>query len=583
MPPTLKRPLAGFTGTHRIARVKVLVIGSGGREHALVRGLLRSARQPDVFCAPGNGGTDLPLNGRAATNVPIKADDLDALVAFARREKMDLTIVGPEDPLCAGIVDRFQAAGLRIFGPTSSAARIEGDKAFAKRLMHAAGVPTAEARVFSPTDSEIRRARTRPDASDRSLFRGMEPVRRFLVPRDRPLIVRPAAPAEDQFTFRCMTAQEALVAAERLLDQRIAGDAGAAIFIEDWHFTGFDNAREYILTRDQPLVVKAAGLAKGKGVFVCDEPVDALRAAEKLMVDRIFGDAGATIVVEEKLIGVETSLHALVDGNTIYVLEAARDHKRLKDGDAGPNTGGMGAFSHHGLLNDADLARIERDIFVPTVNALSVEGAPFRGVLYAGLMLTAGGPKVLEFNCRFGDPETQPLLMRLRTDLLDVLEATVDGRLAQITLDWDPRPAVCVVMASGGYPDEVRTGIEIHGLSPSPIKGEGRGEGSHGPRPRSAASISEPRPSGSRFLPETEGSLHEPQSPAPADADLFIFHAGTRRTEGHTYTSGGRVLGVTAVGDSLETARRRVYDAAEKIEFEGMQYRRDIAKDPHAT
>lgn len=444
--------------------MKVLVIGGGGREHAIVRGLLRSPRRPDVYCAPGNGGTERTLDGRAASNVPIAADRIDDLVKFARGERIDLTIVGPEEPLTLGIVDRLTAAGLRVFGPTAAAARIEGDKAFAKRIMFETGVPTAEARIFGPSDHE-RMITARPKDA-----RGVE--------------------------------------------------------IE----TGFDRARTYLETRDEALVVKAAGLAKGKGVFMCADPAEAIRIAEKLMVDRILGPAGETIVVEERIGGTEASVLALVDGRTIYVMEAARDHKRLNDGDLGPNTGGMGAFSTPGLLDDRMLRQIEERVFVPIVDALAYHGAPYRGVLYAGMMLTPGGPKVLEFNARLGDPEAQAILMRLESDLLDMFEAATDGRLDQIELRWDPRPSVCVVMAAAGYPDSPRTGDFIEGLDDAAL------------------------------VPET-----------------FVFHAGTaRRAHERIVTAGGRVLGVTALGDTFAAARERAYDAVGRIRFEGAQYRRDI-------
>jgi len=445
---------------------KTLVVGSGGREHALVRGLLRSRRRPQVFCAPGNAGTDAPIDGRVAQNVPIPASDLDALVDFARRERIDLTLVGPEEPLCLGLVDRLAAAGLRAFGPTAEAAQLEGDKVFAKQLMQATGIPTAEARIFAPGGQEQ-------------------------ILMDRP-------------------------------------KEGGPNFVD----RAFDRARAYLETRDEPLVVKASGLARGKGVFVCRDPAEAIRAAEMLMVQRVFGAAGDTILVEERLTGREASLLALVDGRTIYMLEAARDYKRLNDNDAGPNTGGMGACSMGGLLDDALMRQIEEQIFVPIVDAMAYRGTPYRGVLYAGLMLTPGGPKVLEFNCRLGDPEAQAILMRLEGDLLEALEAATEGRLDQADLHWDRRPSVCVVMAAAGYPDAPREGDPIEGLS-------------------DAATIQ----------------------------DCCVFHAGTARdATGQVVTSGGRVLGVTALGDTTQQARERAYDAVERIRFAGMQFRRDIGQ-----
>ncbi|MCH8807357.1 MAG: phosphoribosylamine--glycine ligase, partial [Planctomycetes bacterium] len=369
--------------------------------------------------------------------------DIDHVLAIARRESIDLTIVGPEDPLAAGLVDAFEQNGLRVFGPNAAAARLETDKAYAKQVMRQHAVPTAEARFFEE----------------------------------------------------------------------------------------FDAARAYIASRDQALVVKAAGLAKGKGVFVCDDPAAAILAAERLMIERAFGDAGAKILVEERLAGPEASVLAIVNGRTLFVLETAQDHKRLEDGDRGPNTGGMGAFSPTPTIDAETMGIIETQILIPVLDALVRDGIHYRGVLYAGLMLTAAGPKVLEFNCRFGDPEAQVLLMRLQSDLLDLLEAAVDGRLEQADVRWDPRPALCVVMASGGYPGSYKSGLPITGL--------------------------------------------------PDDAgrdDLTVFHAGTARRDGQLVTAGGRVLGVTALGDTLADARRRAYDAVERIGFEGACYRRDLGQ-----
>lgn len=418
--------------------MNVLVIGSGGREHALCRSLARSRRLTRLFALPGNAGTE-----SLGTNLPGDPCDIDHVLAIARRESIDLTIVGPEDPLAAGLVDAFEQNGLRVFGPNAAAARLEADKAYAKQVMRKHAVPTAEARFFEE----------------------------------------------------------------------------------------FDAARAYIASRDQALVVKAAGLAKGKGVFVCDDPAAAILAAERLMIERAFGDAGAKILVEERLAGPEASVLAIVNGRTLFVLETAQDHKRLEDGDRGPNTGGMGAFSPTPTIDAETMGIIETQILIPVLDALVRDGIHYRGVLYAGLMLTAAGPKVLEFNCRFGDPEAQVLLMRLQSDLLDLLEAAVDGRLEQADVRWDPRPALCVVMASGGYPGSYKSGLPITGL--------------------------------------------------PDDAgrdDLTVFHAGTARRDGQLVTAGGRVLGVTALGDTLADARRRAYDAVEKIEFEGACYRRDLGQ-----
>ena len=418
--------------------LNVLVVGSGGREHAICRSLARSARLGKLFTLPGNAGTEL-----LGTNVPGDSDDIEFALSVARREKIDLTVIGPEDPLAAGMADAFEAAGLRVFGPSAAAARLEADKAWAKQLMRQHAIPTAEARIFDD----------------------------------------------------------------------------------------YDLARTYISTRDEPLVVKAAGLAKGKGVIVCDDPSHGIIAAERMLKQGAFGEAGRRIVVEERLEGREVSLLALVDGRTMYVLEPAQDHKRLLDGDAGPNTGGMGSFSPADPI-EADTSRIiETQILVPTLDALIREGLCYRGVLYAGLMLTAGGPKVLEFNCRFGDPETQALLPRMKSDLLEAFEAVVDGRLEDIMIEWDSRHALCVVMASQGYPEKYRTGLPISGL------------------------------------------------PDDADRDdLVVFHAGTRKEGDQIVTAGGRVLGVTTLGETRAAARARAYEVCEQIRFDGAQYRRDLGR-----
>ena len=426
--------------------MKVLVIGSGGREHAICHTLARSPRLEKLFILPGNAGTE-----SLGTNIPGDAGDIELALSIARREKIDLTIVGPEDPLAAGIVDAFQQAGQRVFGPTRAAAQLEADKAYAKQLMRQQAVPTAEARVF-----------------------------------------------------------------------------------EDYEL-----AHQYIATRDTPLVVKASGLAKGKGAIVCDDPADALLAAEKMLCDRVFGDAGAKIVVEERLEGREVSVLAIVDGTTLCILEPAQDYKRLADGDEGPNTGGMGSFSPSPTIDPDTRREIETKILVPTLDGFVRERIHFRGVLYAGLMLTAGGPKVLEFNCRFGDPETQAQLIRLKSDLLDLIEAAVEGRLDQADVRWDTRHALCVVMASGGYPGKYATGLPISGLSDAATRD-----------------------------------------------DLAVFHAGTRREGDTIVTGGGRVLGVTALGDTLADARRNAYEAVDRIHFEGAQCRRDLGLPcgtPHLT
>ncbi|HKI31113.1 MAG TPA: phosphoribosylamine--glycine ligase [Gemmataceae bacterium] len=421
--------------------MKVLVIGKGGREHALVWKLARSPRVTRVYCAPGNAGT-----AEDGVNVPIDVNDFDPLIRFAKQEQVGLTVVGPEDPLSQGITDVFQKAGLRVFGPSKEAAQLEASKAFAKQLMRHADVPSAEFRVF-----------------------------------DHP-----------------------------------------------------DPARHYIETREYPVVVKADGLAAGKGVVVCATTEDALAAIERIMVREEFGrSAGRRVIIEKRLDGEELSVQALVSGRTIVSLPPTQDHKPVFDNDEGPNTGGMGAYCPAPIGTPELMAQVEETILVPTVHAMKRSRHAFRGVLYAGLMLTNQGPRVLEFNCRFGDPETQPLMMRLKTDLLDLLEACVEDRLDEFPegrLEWDARPAVCVVMASGGYPGNFQKGKVLTGLA-------------------EAAKL----------------------------PDVKVFHAGTRREKDLVLTDGGRVLAVTALGDSLAEAKRNAYEAAGKIHFQGAHYRKDIA------
>jgi phosphoribosylamine--glycine ligase len=423
-----------------VVAMKVLVVGKGGREHALVWKLAQSPRAEQVFCTPGNAGT-----AEDGVNVPIETTDFDRLVSFVRKEKIELTVVGPEEPLARGIVDHFQKAGLRIFGPSRAAAQLEASKVFAKGLMRHADVPTAEFRIF-----------------------------------DHP-----------------------------------------------------EYARRYIETRDYPLVVKADGLAAGKGVIVCSTNEEALAAIERVMVREEFGRAaGRQVVVEKRLEGEELSILALVSGRTIVPFQPTQDYKAAFDNDTGPNTGGMGAYCPAPQGTPELMGIIERDVLVPTVHAMKRRRSPFRGVLYAGLIATNQGPRVLEFNCRFGDPETEPLLMRLRTDFLDLLEAVVDERLDTFEgrLEWDPRPAVCVVMASGGYPGNFAKGFPIKGLS-------------------EAAKL----------------------------PDVKIFHAGTRRENERIVTDGGRVLAVTALGETLAEAKRRAYEAVGCVQFHGAFFRRDIA------
>jgi phosphoribosylamine---glycine ligase len=419
--------------------MKVLVVGNGGREHALAWKIGQSSRVERVFVAPGNAGTAID-----AVNVDISATDIPKLIGFAKQNEIGLTVVGPEAALAVGLVDAFQREGLKAFGPSRAAADLESSKVFCKNLLRHADVATADYRVFR--------------------------------------------------------------------------DAKAAItYLKD---------RE-----DTPVVVKADGLAAGKGVIVCDNREQALAAVERMAVQKEFGDAGNQLVIEERLHGQEASVLALTDGHTILTMPACQDHKRAHDGDTGPNTGGMGAYCPTPLVTDQLLQKVEEKILVPTIHQLKRSRRPFRGILYAGLMITSQGVKVLEYNVRFGDPECQPLLMRLKSDLADLLEATVDDRLDEIAPpEWDPRPAVCVVMASEGYPGKYEKGQPIRGLD-------------------EAAKL----------------------------PDVKVFHAGTALKDGQVVTDGGRVLGVTALGPSISGAKLQAYTAVKSIRFSGAWCRKDIS------
>jgi phosphoribosylamine--glycine ligase len=418
--------------------MKILVIGGGGREHALIWKIRQSPRETQVYCAPGNAGI-----AAEAECVQTPGNDIEGLLNFALERKIDLTVVGPEEPLVKGIVDRFQGEGLVIFGVGANAAKLEGSKAFAKTLMKRHGIPTGDFESFS------------------------DPKK----------------------------------------------------------------ARKYVLDVGVPVVVKADGLAAGKGVFPCVSLKEALEALDLIMVKRAFGAAGETVVIEEFLKGEEASFLALTDGVTVIPFPSSQDHKAIYDGDRGPNTGGMGAYSPAPVVTSQLHDRIMEEIIRPTVQAMADEGCPYRGVLYAGLMISEGIPKVLEFNVRFGDPEAQPLLMRLDGDLVDLLEATAQGRLDQATATWDARASVCVVMASDGYPGPYEKGRPIYGLE-------------------EAAAID----------------------------DVVVFHAGTSERKGRIVTNGGRVLGVTARGADVGEAIRRAYEAVEKIHWDGAYFRRDIGK-----
>ena len=419
--------------------MKILVVGSGGREHALVWKLSRSPSVTQIFCAPGNGGT--AVDGE---NVRIPATETGRLRSFAQDHQIDLTVVGPEAPLVDGIVDDFRDANLRIFGPTRRAAQLEGSKTFAKDIMRRAGVPTADYRSFSRLEEAT---------------------------------------------------------------------------------TWIDSLEE------GPLVVKADGLAAGKGVVMCRSREQAREAATAMLHHGRFGSAGSDIVVEETLEGEEASILAIVDRDTIIPLATSQDHKRAHDGDLGPNTGGMGAYSPAPVVTDNIMDEIVRRILVPTVHEMKVQDCPFSGVLYAGLMLTQQGPKVLEFNVRLGDPEAQPVLMRLRSDLAQVLSLAADERLAEVEgLDWDPRPSVCVVMAAKGYPGDYETRHAIRGI-------------------------------------DAADRLN----------DCKVFHAGTANTTDGVTTTGGRVLGVTAMGEDVPDAKNAAYAAVNLIHWDGCWNRSDIS------
>jgi phosphoribosylamine---glycine ligase len=414
----------------------VLIVGSGGREHALAWKLAGSSRVTELFCAPGNPGI-----AEFADVVPIAVTDFPSIEKFVRQNSVEMVVIGPEDPLAMGLADRLRKMGVIVFGPNKAAAQIESDKWFAKEIMRHQAIPTAESRSFT------------------------DPM----------------------------------------------------------------SAEEFVKVRDEPIVIKAAGLAKGKGVVICYRPSDALETIDAMMRKGKFGDAGKRIVIEEMLSGPECSVLAFVQKRTIYLLEPAQDHKPVDDGDTGPMTGGMGAYSPTPVVTPAIMSQIERDIFVPMVDGMLREGIDYEGCLYAGLMLTANGPKVLEFNCRFGDPETQPLMMRLQTDLVDVIIAMSEGKLDQVELTWDKRPALCVVATSKGYPGEYPSGVPITGIEE-----------------------------------------------ADAMPDVKVFHSGTKMDGKTLVTDGGRVLGVTALGNTYMDARRRAYAALQKIHFDGMHYRKDI-------
>lgn len=419
--------------------MKILMVGSGGREHALIRKLKESPRVTKIYCAPGNGGIS-----RDAECVPIGAMEIDKMAAFAKEKKIDLVFVAPDDPLAAGMVDAMEAAGLRAFGPNAAAAQIESSKVFSKNLMKKYGIPTAGYEVFDQPEKAL-------------------------------------SYLEQQNTF--------------------------------------------------PAVIKADGLALGKGVVIAQNMEEARAAVHSIMEDKIFGASGNQVVVEEFLTGPEVSVLAFTDGKCVKPMVSSKDHKRAYDNDQGPNTGGMGTISPNPYYTDEIAQRCMAEIFEPTIKAMAAEGRPFKGCLYFGLMLTPAGPKVIEYNARFGDPETQVVLPRLKTDLVDILDAVIEERLGELDILWDNRCSACVVMASGGYPGNYPKGLAISGL------------GEDG---------------------QVDGAV--------------VYHAGTSYRDGVFYTNGGRVLGITACGATLEEALQQSYQTVEKIHFDGAHYRKDIGK-----
>ena len=414
--------------------MKVLVIGSGGREHALAWKIAQSPLVKKVFCAPGNAGT-----ANVAENIDIPSDNVDALLQFATVTGIGLTVVGPEQPLVKGLVDSFEESGLRVFGPSQRASEIEGSKVFCKDLMKKYGIPTAKYESFDSLDQ-------------------------------------------------------------------------VKLFTKE----------------DEPVVVKASGLAAGKGVILCSNAEEARSAVQSIMQEKAFGNAGDQVVVEEFLTGQEVSLLAFTDGKTVLPLDSAQDHKAAFDGDKGPNTGGMGAYSPALVFTEELKQQVIDEIMIPTVRAMAKEGRYYRGILYAGLMLTESGPKVLEFNARFGDPETQPIMMRIKNDIVPIFEACIDGTLAKQSLQWRQEPTVCVVMAAKGYPSSYEKGKEISGLN------------------------------------------------SDENRQTVVFHAGTKLENGKVLTNGGRVLGVTALGSDINQAIKNAYSAVDKIKWDGVHYRKDI-------
>lgn len=416
----------------------ILIIGGGGREHAIGWKIKQSPKAGEIFFAPGNGGTS-----SLGTNLDIKATEVEKLLNFAKDHKIDLTLAIPDDPLALGIVDKFAKEGLRIFGPTQNASKLEWSKAFAKDFMQRNNLPTAKFRIF----------------------------------------------------------------------------------------TAYEEAKDYLLSHKLPVVVKASGLALGKGVLICNSHEEGLKALEDILIKKVFGEAGKEVVIEEFLTGPEISTHAFSDGKNFSFFPTAQDHKRIGENDTGLNTGGMGTIAPLPFVNNETIEYIKKDIVVSTLDGMKNENTPFYGVLFPGLMMTEDGPKVLEYNARFGDPETQTYMRLLDTDLIDILEACVDQKLSEIKINWKPVSACTIVLASGGYPENYEKGKLISGIA--------------------------------------EAEEYD---------DVVVFHAGTSKKDGQFFTNGGRVLGVTATANNLEEALAKAYKAILNISFEGMQYRRDIGK-----
>ncbi|MBX3361746.1 MAG: phosphoribosylamine--glycine ligase [Phycisphaeraceae bacterium] len=513
--------------------VNVLLLGTGGREHALALKLRQSPRLGTLHVQPDANAGLLSLG--TPVDVPVSIREIYRLIQYCDKHTIGLVVIGPEQPLADGFADRLASPTRHVFGPSAAGARLEADKAYAKELMRAAAVPTAEARAFTDADAAIAAIEASCLADDRFLQLRDLQTRVERAPMLRRSIdalrrIGDAALARTTYAAADMTLLKDI-----LSSSKGHGRASNPLPSEqNLKELAVSIARLYSLDLPSLPVIKACGLAAGKGVVVPRTLAEAAEAIDQIMRRRIFGDAGAAVLVEEKLKGREVSVLAITDGRSILVLPPCQDHKRLLDEDDGPNTGGMGAYCPSDALDDAMMSRVERDVLVPILDVMRREGIEYKGVLYAGLMLTHAGPKVLEFNCRFGDPECQPLMARLESDLLEIMLATCEGRLADADVRWTDLHACSVVIASPGYPAKPRVGAAITGIEDaSGIDG------------------------------------------------VSVLHAATKReSDGTLITTGGRVLTVTALGASLEDARRRAYDGCARIRFDGMHYRRDIGSQP---